>query len=203
MKCPGCGQENVDEANFCSACNHSFKADSNTNTPEAVPHAVAPVASVTPVTPVSAVQQTPPQQPVSAQSTTYPQQTQVQPQQYSQSQPVYAQQPNRPPVAPGYPPPVYYPQYTQSSKQPFTITDCYIIIGFVLAIIGIFSYAYILLPASIGFSIVGFIKRTNVRTLGLSIAGIVVGVVASLIKLGNVLNTLGIIPNWLSAGIFS
>jgi len=87
-------------------------------------------------------------------------------------------------------------------KQPFTITDAYIIIGFVLAVVGVFSYAFILLPASIGFSVVGFVKRTNARTLGLSIAGIVVGVVACLIKIGMVLNELGVIPDWLSAGIF-
>jgi len=87
-------------------------------------------------------------------------------------------------------------------KQPFTITDAYIIIGFVLAIVGVFAYAFILLPASIGFSVVGFVKRTNARTLGLSIAGIVVGVVACLIKIGMVLNELGVIPDWLSAGIF-
>jgi len=90
----------------------------------------------------------------------------------------------------------------QRPKQPFTITDAYIIIGFVLAIVGIFSYAFILLPTSIAFSVVGFVKRTNARTLGLSIAGIVVGVVACLIKIGMVLNELGFIPDWLSAGIF-
>ena len=74
--------------------------------------------------------------------------------------------------------------------------------GFVLAIVGIFAYSFLLLPVSIGFSVVGFIKRTNARTLGLSIAGIVVGVVACLIKVGMVLNDLGVIPDWLSAGIF-
>ena len=84
MKCPGCGQENVNEANFCSACNHSFKADSNTNTPaqQAVPQEAAPVTPVTSATPVASVsagQQTSPQQQVSAQPTAYPQQAQTQP----------------------------------------------------------------------------------------------------------------------------
>jgi len=116
--------------------------------------------------------------------------------------PAYNATPPRPAAQQGYPQTGYYPQYPPRAKQPFTITDCYIIIGFVLAIVGVFSYAFILLPASIGFSIVGFVKRTNVRTLGLSIAGIVVGVVASLIKLGTILHELGLIPDWLSAGIF-
>jgi len=116
--------------------------------------------------------------------------------------PAYNSAPSRSATQQEYPQTGYYPPYTPRAKQPFTITDCYIIIGFVLAIIGVFSYAFILLPASIGFSIVGFVKRTNVRTLGLSIAGIVVGVVASLIKLGTILHELGLIPDWLSAGIF-
>jgi len=96
----------------------------------------------------------------------------------------------------------YYQPIPQREKQPFSITDVYIIIGFVLAIVGIFAYAFLLLPVSIGFSIFGFIKRTNARTLGLSVAGIVVGVVACLIKIGMVLHELGFIPDWLSAGIF-
>lgn len=87
-------------------------------------------------------------------------------------------------------------------KQAFSIVDAYIITGFVLAIIGVFTYAFILLPASIGFSIVGFVKRTNTRTLGLSIAGIVVGIVAILIMVGTWLDRLGVIPDWLRAGIF-
>ena len=104
-----------------------------------------------------------------------------------------------------YQPPYYYYQPSNigiKEKQPFSVTDVYIIIGFVLAIIGIFAYSFLLLPTSIGFSVVGFVKRTNARTLGLSIAGIVVGVVACLIKIGMVLHELGFIPEWLSAGIF-
>ena len=115
--------------------------------------------------------------------------------------PSYNTAPARPPPY-SYQQPYYYPPVSQRQKQPFTITDAYIIIGFVLAIVGIFYYAYILLPAGIGFSVVGFVKRTNARTLGLSVAGIVVGVVASLIKVGMVLSELGVIPDWLSAGIF-
>jgi len=117
--------------------------------------------------------------------------------------PVYPAAQSR--LTPPYPyqqPPYVYPPFVQKEKQPFTITDAYIVIGFVLAIVGVFSYAFLLLPISIGFSVVGFVKRTNSRTHGLSLAGIVVGVVACLIKVGLVLNELGLIPDWLSAGIF-
>jgi len=101
-----------------------------------------------------------------------------------------------------YQPQYYYPPAPIKEKQPFSITDAYIIIGFVLAIVGIFAYSFLLLPVSILFSIIGFVKRKNARTLGLSVAGIVVGVVACLIRIGLLLNQLGFIPDWLSAGIF-
>jgi len=101
-----------------------------------------------------------------------------------------------------YQQPYYYSSSPVKPKQPFVITDAYIIIGFTLSVIGIFTYAFILLPAGIGFSVVGFVKRTNARTLGLSVAGIVIGVVACFIRVGMLLNELGIIPDWLSSGIF-
>ena len=134
-------------------------------------------------------------------STSYPQYTQAA--QQPRAQPQYSR-----PTAPQYQQPYnQYPTYppynaTRREKQTFTITDAYIIIGFVLAIVGVFVYSFVLLPASIGFSVVGFVKRTNTRTLGLSIAGIVVGVVAILIRVAGMLTDLGLIPEWLSAGIF-
>ena len=173
MKCSNCGQ-NVNEGdNYCSSCNFCLNDTSAADT----------------TTSSDTQGGTPPSSPYSQQSQCAP-------------HPGYGTSPVRAPGSPVYQQTGYYPPYTPRIKQPFTITDCYIIIGFVLAIIGVFSYAFILLPASIGFSIVGFVKRTNTRTLGLSIAGIVVGVVSSLIKLGTILHELGLIPDWLSAGIF-
>ena len=191
MKCSSCGYENIEEANYCSNCKQSL--DSTPADPESasnryVPAATAPYAPYTPGTTGT----TPTHNVPTAQSSPSP---------YSQA-PSYNTAPVRPAPYAYQQPYYYYPSAAQRPKRPFTITDAYIIIGFVLAVVGIFAYAYILLPASIGFSVVGFVKRTNARTLGLSIAGIVVGVVACLIKLGMVLNELGVIPDWLSAGIF-
>ena len=185
MKCSKCGQENNAGDNFCSSCKNDLRA-------------IPPAEAVVPVeiTAPSSDDDTAAAPNASAPVPPPP------PQQPQSMPPVHNTMPPRPNVPQGYPQHPYYPPYAPRAKQPFTITDCYIIIGFVLAIIGIFFFAFILLPASIGFSIVGFVKRTNVRTLGLSIAGIVVGVVASLIKLGSILNDLGLIPDWLSAGIF-
>ncbi|MCL2819672.1 MAG: DUF4190 domain-containing protein [Oscillospiraceae bacterium] len=180
MNCSKCGNENNAGDNYCSSCNNNLNTQPSEST--------SPSASDAPQT--SAAPQVP-AAPYSAPSAAPGSQS-----------PQYPASPSRPGPQPGYQQPVYYPSYAPRVKQPFTITDCYIIIGFVLAIVGVFAYAFILLPASIGFSIVGFVKRTNVRTLGLSIAGIVVGVVSSLIKLGTILSELGVIPDWLSAGIF-
>ena len=182
MKCSNCGYDNVAGANYCTQCNNFLGIEPAAATPES-DAAAAPEA---PVTPEASVAPSQPTEPAYAAAPSYSRS----PASYNYQQPYSYQQP-------------YYPySYTPRDKQPFTITDAYIIIGFVLAIVGIFAYAFILLPASICFSVVGFVKRTNTRTLGLSIAGIVVGVVACLIKVGMVLNQLGVIPDWLSAGIF-
>ena len=177
MKCTNCGYENATGAKYCSQCNQVLSG-----APASTSSSAAPQMPSAPSSPQYANTGSPTQSTTPAyQSTSSP----------VRSSPQY-----------NYSQPYYYPQFPIKEKQPFTITDAYIIIGFVLALVGIFTYSFILLPASILFSIVGFVKRTNVRTLGLSIAGIVVGVVACLIKIGSVLNDLGVIPDWLSAGIF-
>jgi len=208
MKCSNCGYENIEEANFCSNCKHPF--DSTPADPESaaqisVSAVDEPTAS--PVSTPSPAPSTASASPVPSAPGTYRASpaTNNPPPQYAPAPYPQAPSYNTVPVRPApyaYQQPYYYHPVAKRPKRPFTITDAYIIIGFVLAVVGMFTYAFILLPASIGFSVVGFVKRTNARTLGLSIAGIVVGVVACLIKIGMVLNELGIIPDWLSAGIF-
>ena len=211
MKCSSCGHENESGANYCASCNNnlSVTATPSTSTYSATqntsPSQTASSSAYT--TPQSPPQSTSASSTSASASTTTPSTTQSYNSQSSYaSGPAYSatQVYNGSRSASSYPyqQPYYYQPVMQRPKQPFTITDAYIIIGFVLAIVGIFSYAFILLPTSIAFSVVGFVKRTNARTLGLSIAGIVVGVVACLIKIGMVLNELGFIPDWLSAGIF-
>jgi len=186
MKCNSCGYENLEGVVSCSNCKVPLNIEASVEIKPANDIVAPPVVqSSAPASSYAAPAQrtVPPSSPA-----------------YSAPPPYYAA-PTRP-ASYTYQQPYYYPPVSQRPKQPFTITDAYIIIGFVLAIVGVFAYAFILLPAGIGFSVVGFVKRRNARTLGLSIAGIVVGVVACLIKVGMVLNELGVIPDWLSAGIF-
>jgi len=180
MKCSNCGYENSTGSNFCGQCNNRLNQASPEGSPETAPASVESSSSP----------ETEPSSPVEQEASSYTS-SQVYSNAYARNYPQYS-----------YQQPYYYQPYFSKPKQPFTITDAFIIIGFVLAIVGVFTYAFLLLPASIAFSVVGFRKRTNIRTLGLSIAGIVVGVVACLIRIGSALNELGIIPDWLSSGIF-
>jgi len=203
MNCNNCGYENVDGANYCTSCNYALYAAAADAAAEAPENATATdAADTTDATEAAATADTSAAEATATDATAayYTAQTTDQTQQASAAYYNTAQSRTATPYS--YQQSYYYPYATPKAKQPFTITDAYIIIGFVLAIVGIFTYAFILLPASIFFSVVGFVKRTNARTLGLSIAGIVVGVVACLIKIGMVLNELGVIPDWLSAGIF-
>jgi len=225
MKCTNCGSENAADTKYCVSCNHEQNATTEAvNSPtqdESSPtqpmmassSSAPPMKQETPAPSyTSATQTVKPVQgampgvhshvsPAHLQPASYPQYTQNV--QQPHAQPQYSR-----PVAPQYQQPYNqypaYPPYNSArrEKQVFTITDAYIIIGFVLAIVGIFEYSFVLLPASIAFSVVGFVKRVNTRTLGLSIAGIVVGVVAILIRVAGMLTDLGLIPEWLSAGIF-
>jgi len=215
MKCSNCGHENASYANYCAVCN--YKIDSTPVTTDSSTQSSALETNDAPTTsaivdkpaettePAITATPAPTASPTATSVPTYTAPTQTSSPTYGaspySSAPTYSSASVRPGGYP-YQQPYYYSPVAQRTKQPFSITDAYIIIGFVLAVVGIFSYAFILLPASILFSVVGFVKRTNARTLGLSIAGIVVGVVACLIKIGMVLNDLGFIPDWLSAGIF-
>jgi len=183
MKCSNCEHDNAVDAKYCAKCSNSLSIvtegvnSSSQSSPSTA--GAAPGTSPTPNTAPNHTQSTTP---------TYT------------SPPVYNTASARP-TPYTYQQPYYSPAPVRQ-KQPFSITDAYIIIGFILSIIGIFTYAFILLPAGIGFSIIGFVRRTNARTLGLSVAGIVIGVVACFIRVGMLLNELGFIPDWLSSGIF-
>jgi len=197
MKCSNCGHENTSDANICVNCNHSLATPAQSTAP-APTNITAPgySSAAGPAQASIPSYKSAPSPATSASSAYSPSPAYSSPTAYGS-----APSPARP-VAYTYPQPYYYPPSPAKPKQPFTITDAYIIIGFVLSIIGVFTYAFILLPAGIGFSIIGFVKRTNSRTLGLSVAGIVIGVVACFVRVGMLLNELGIIPDWLSSGIF-
>jgi len=229
MKCSNCGYVNAMGANSCAQCNQSLGYTPYTSvnvppqahatpTPSAVASMPSAVQSTVPTpTPSTSTPGATAATASSPTNTGFAQTNATVPTQAA----AYAPNPIAPasanpdaaahyaPQARPYTPPSYpspYPPYQsviQKPKQPFTLSDACIIIGFVLAVIGVFTYSIILLPASIVFSVVGYIKRNNSRTLGLSISAIVVSIVACLIRLATFLDGLGFIPSWLRDGIFS
>lgn len=95
-------------------------------------------------------------------------------------------------------PPVMNPYYPMPPKQ-FTWGDICTVTGFVASLFGIFWFSVILCPVGLGLSICGFLKN---RTKGLAVAGIVVSFISIIIKIGYILYTSRILPEWLTSGVF-
>lgn len=187
MKC-SCGAENKPDAVFCVSCGKEI-----TTAEEESP------ATEQPNTAAAQPMQAPP----AAQAPPAPKTPQAPPQPPQMQQPPQAQRVPMQAPLPAYPPPPYYPPaFMPRRPEPFTLTDVFVIIAFVLAIFGIFVYAYVLLTASIVFSVVGWRRKTNRRTNSLAVAALIIGICAAVIKIGSTLNRLGFIPEWLSSGIF-
>lgn len=98
-------------------------------------------------------------------------------------------------------PPVYVqpPFYPTIQKRKFRWPDILSLIGFISALLGIFSYSVILIPAALLCSLLGFLGD---RYKGLAIAGLVISVIVALLKVGMILYQNNLIPDWVSQGIF-
>lgn len=84
-------------------------------------------------------------------------------------------------------------------EKTWSMFDTISIVGFVIAIIGIFLYAVILLPIALIASVIG-LKSKLLK--GLAISGIVISVVAVVVKILVVLYRYDLIPYWITQGIF-
>ena len=84
-------------------------------------------------------------------------------------------------------------------EKTWSIFDTISIAGFVLSILGIFVYAIILLPVALIASVIG-LKSKILK--GLSISGIIISVIAVVVKILVVLYTYDLIPYWIMQGIF-
>lgn len=111
------------------------------------------------------------------------------------------------PIAPPPPPmpmPMPMPAYPQppapKPKKPLGIYDLFAILGFVAAIVGMFSVSVILHPISAVASIVGFVGKTRFKAL--SIAGFVIAIVGGIVFTVISLYRAGYIPEWITDGAF-
>lgn len=108
-------------------------------------------------------------------------------------------------VAPQYNTFVQVPPYQPSTpyvappKKSFKWSDVCILIGFISSLVGLFWSSIFLLPLGIICSVIGFIGN---KTNGLAIAGMVISIIAFIIKIAIVLNEMGVIPEWVTRGLF-
>lgn len=108
----------------------------------------------------------------------------------------------RPPMQ-GVPPVPPYPQpvvYQRPQKKPLTIPDMLSILGFVAAIVGMFSASVVLHPIAALCSFFGFVKATRFKPL--AIAGFVISIVGGLVYIILSMYRSGLIPQWITFGAF-
>lgn len=105
--------------------------------------------------------------------------------------PPFQQTPPPPPVMMG-PPPVV--------KKPFTLFDVLTILGFVSSLVGLFQIWVVLEPLALISAVLGFFKGN--RSKGLAAAGIVIAVIAFIIRLFMTLYDNNIIGRWAIEGAF-
>lgn len=96
-----------------------------------------------------------------------------------------------------YQQPVYY---SKPQKKPLTIPDLLSILGFVAAIVGMFSASVILHPIAAISSITGFVKGSRFKPL--AVAGFIISVVGGLVYIILSLYRSGLIPEWITFGAF-
>lgn len=180
--CKNCGSENNDDNQFCFNCRCESFSDQRpaqgetTDTP--FPSPVMPASGGNPVPPVPPVQPMPGNVP-----------------------PINPNMPaGQPPQMHPYPPVMQQPIYQRPQKKPLTIADLLTILGFVAAIVGMFSSSIILHPIAAVSSLFGFIKGTKFKPL--SVAGFVISIVGGLVYIILSLYRGNIIPQWITFGAF-
>ena len=112
--------------------------------------------------------------------------------------------PAPPPMPAPFPAPMPTAMYPQppvpKPKKPLGIFDLFAILGFVAAIVGMFSVSIILHPVAAVASIVGFVGRTRFKALAL--AGFVIAIVGGIVFTVISLYRAGYIPEWITDGAF-
>ncbi len=96
-------------------------------------------------------------------------------------------------------PPVEGMLTIKSEGVGWTFFDTLSIFGFVAPIFGLFAYAVILLPLGFILSLLG-LKSKYLK--GLSIAGLVVSLLAGIVKIMILLYEYDLIPYWITEGVF-
>lgn len=119
---------------------------------------------------------------------------------YSTDEPASATgQIQQPPVKPEQPVPVMPPP--MPARKPFNFFDVMTILGFVSSIVGMWVVGFILEPIGVIASLLGFFKGTRYK--GLAAAGIVIAIIAFIIRLIMVLYDNNVIGRWAVDGLLN
>ncbi len=97
------------------------------------------------------------------------------------------------------PPPISAPRPSEP-KKPFGFFDVLTILGFVASLVGMICIWVVLEPLAVISSLLGFLKGS--RSKGIAAAGIVIAVIAFIIRLFFSLYDNNIIGKWAVEGIF-
>ncbi|MBD5113587.1 MAG: hypothetical protein HDT46_00025 [Ruminococcaceae bacterium] len=100
---------------------------------------------------------------------------------------------------PTMPPPPVYVQPPRP-KKPLGIFELLTILGFVCAIVGMFSISMILHPLGAITSIIGFVQGKRFKALAL--AGTVISIVGGIVYTVISLYQNGLLPEWITFGAF-
>ncbi|MBR5088859.1 MAG: zinc ribbon domain-containing protein [Ruminiclostridium sp.] len=106
---------------------------------------------------------------------------------------------NNTPPAMMPPPPMPQAPIPPTPKKPFGIFDVLTILGFVSSIVGLWGVGFVLEPIGVIASILGFFKGTRYK--GLAAAGMVIAIIAFIIRLFITLYDNNIIGRWAVDGI--
>lgn len=98
------------------------------------------------------------------------------------------------------PPTMLNQPYMPKQKKSLNLSDLLSILGFVAAIIGMFSVSILLHPLAAITSIIGFKKGTRLK--GLAIAGFVIAITGGITFIAISLYQAEYIPKWLVDGAF-
>lgn len=118
----------------------------------------------------------------------------------TEPQPVTSQPAPQPMPRPVPPPPPPMPIPQPRMKKPLGVYDLLAILGFVAALVGMFSTSIILHPVSAIASIIGFVGNTRFK--GLALAGFVIAIVGGIVFTVISLYENGYIPEWITDGAF-
>ncbi|MBQ9484143.1 MAG: hypothetical protein IJU82_08110 [Ruminiclostridium sp.] len=105
---------------------------------------------------------------------------------------------NQPPMMP--PPPPYQAPRHAEPKKPFGFFDVLTILGFVSSLVGLWCIWVVLEPLAVISALLGFLKGS--RSKGLAAAGIVIAVIAFIVRLFFSLYDNNFIGRWAVEGVF-